>query len=293
MKKFFLLILAFCLLSFNVLADEIKLQLLNNVSEKISESIGLIVPGEGITEFNLEFNEHEEPSFSLLAVRDLDKQDNSNLFTQFSLHNDDVSGDERYIANLGFGKRFLSSDKSMMFGVNSFLDFDLREEHARGSIGFEANASILELNYNQYLALTGKKTISGTDEQALGGSEYNLSSQIPYMPWAKINWQGYKHYADMAGASTKGDIYSMELALNPHLQLDISRDISNHEDGNKYAALLTFVYPPRENKPTFVDGLTSNDMFVKENMEDKLSGKVRRNNNIAVEIQGAVIVTSQ
>ena len=39
MKKFFLLILAFCLLSFNVLADEIKLQLLNNVSEKISESI--------------------------------------------------------------------------------------------------------------------------------------------------------------------------------------------------------------------------------------------------------------
>ena len=120
MKNFFLPVATFCLLSFNVLADEIKLQLLNNVSEKISESIGLIVPGEGITEFNLEFNEHEEPSFSLLAVRDLDKQDNSNLFTQLSLHNDDVSGDERYIANLGLGKRFLSSDN--LFELNFFKD---------------------------------------------------------------------------------------------------------------------------------------------------------------------------
>ena len=53
------------------------------------------------------------------------------------------------------------------------------------------------------------------------------------------------------------------------------------------------VIPPRKNKPTLVDGLTSNDMFVKANMEDELSGKVRRNNNLVVEIQGAVIITSK
>jgi hypothetical protein len=97
----------------------------------------------------------------------------------------------------------------------------------------------------------------------------------------------------MSAQSTKGDIYSMELALNPSLQLDLKRDISNHGDGNTYGALLTFVYPPRKNKPTLVDGLTSNDMFVKANMEDKLSSKVRRNNNLVVEVQGAVIVTSK
>ena len=74
---------------------------------------------------------------------------------------------------------------------------------------------------------------------------------------------------------------------------DISRDISNHEDGNTYGTQLTFLYPPRENKPTLADGLTSDEMFVKENMEDKLSGKVRRNNNIVVEIQGSVIITSK
>jgi hypothetical protein len=34
-------------------------------------------------------------------------------------------------------------------------------------------------------------------------------------------------------------------------------------------------------------------MFVKANMKDKLRDKVRRNNNLAVEIQGSIIVTSK
>ena len=293
MKRIFLPILMFCLVALNTLADEVKYKILSNLSEKISEYGLSLIPGEGYTEFDLELKERSEPSFSLLAVRDLDKQENSNFFTQFSLHNDDVGGDERYIANLGLGKRYLNSDKSMMFGINAFLDRDLREGHTRGSIGFEARAAILEFNYNQYLNLTDRIDVNGTNESALSGSEYNLSSQIPYAPWAVINWRGYKHYADMSAQSTKGDIYSMELALNPSLQLDLKRDISNHGDGNTYGALLTFVYPPRKNKPSLVDGLKSNDMFVKANMEDELSGKVRRNNNLVVEIQGSVIITSK
>ena len=40
-----------------------------------------------------------------------------------------------------------------------------------------------------------------------------------------------------------------------------------------------------------MDGLTSDVAFVKANMQDKLKDKVRRNNNLVVEIQGAVIIT--
>ena len=190
MKKFFLSILAFCLLSFNVLADEIKLQLLNNVSEKISESIGLIVPGEGITEFNLEFNEHEEPSFSLLAVRDLDKQDNSNLFTQFSFHTQEINNEGRYITNLGIGYRALNEDKTMMLGMNTFYDYEF-EGHARASIGLEAKASILDFTANSYHKLTNMQVVNGTEEQVLTGHEINLASQIPYMPWSNLPSEGF------------------------------------------------------------------------------------------------------
>mgnify|MGYP000138407074 CR=1 FL=1 len=34
--------------------------------------------------------------------------------------------------------------------------------------------------------------ISGTNEQVLSGQEYNITSQIPYMPWSTFNFQGYR-----------------------------------------------------------------------------------------------------
>ena len=56
---------------------------------------------------------------------------------------------------------------------------------------------------------------------------------------------------------------------------------------------LTFVHPPRDTKYTLKDGFISNLAFEKENVETKLKEKVRRSNNLTVEIQGAVIVTSK
>ena len=292
MKKIFLPIIAFSLLTINVLAGEIKSELLDTASKKITDILSTL-PGEGVTEVDVQLKDEEAPSYSVLAVRDISKTEKSNIFTQLSMHANDISGDYRAIANFGLGYRFLNSDKSMMFGVNSFYDRDFTEGHQRVSLGAEASASILDLSLNWYKDATLMRIVDANEEQALGGWDYNLTSQIPHMPWAKINWQMYKVNADKATTSLEGDIYSIEMAISPHLQLDISRDIGNDTDGNKYGALLTFVHPPRENKPTLADGLTSDEMFVKENMEHKLSAKVRRNNNIPVEIQGAVIFTKK
>ncbi len=294
MRKFLLTILVpLFLLSASASADDVKTKLLNDVSGKISETIASWVPGDGITEFDLEIKEQQEPRFTILAVRDLVKQENSNFFTQLSFHNRSVSDDERYIANLGLGKRYLTSDKSIMFGANAFFDYDLFKHHARYSLGAEARAKMLEFSANKYVGASSIQTIDGTDEEAMDGTEYNLATQIPYMPWAKFNYQYYKHFGIKSVDSTKGDICSLEFALSPTLQLDVLRDISNLEDGQANGALLSFIYPPRENKPTLLDGLTSEDMFVKENMEEHLSAKVRRNNSLAVEVQGTVIITSK
>ena len=59
-----------------------------------------------------------------------------------------------------------------------------------------------------------------------------------------------------------------------------------------WGANIRFVYPPQESGPSMLDGLSS-DMFAKEDMANKLSSKVRRNNNIVLEKQGAVIITSK
>ena len=77
------------------------------------------------------------------------------------------------------------------------------------------------------------------------------------------------------------------------MQLDLSFDESDVTGVNDvYSAQLNFVYPPKEEEHTMVGGFSENT-FEKENMEKKLREKVRRNNKLTVEIQGAVVITSK
>ena len=88
-----------------------------------------------------------DPTINLLILRNLNKTDDSNLFTQFSLQTQDVGqNDLRYIGNLGLGYRFLNDDKTLMLGGNIFYDRDFDHDHERGSIGLEARGGNLEIN---------------------------------------------------------------------------------------------------------------------------------------------------
>ena len=283
-------------LGVNAHAD-IKGASLNKISEKVSSTVSNLIPGEGLTEADVKLRDDNNGNgnyeFKILGVRDILPSDNSNLFTQFSLHTQEINSDKRIIGNLGLGYRFLNSDQSMMFGANTFYDQDLEENHKRVGLGFEAKAAMLDFNYNLYQKATNKLVISGTNEQVLSGQEYNITSQIPYMPWSTFNFQGYRMENEKATQDVKGNIYSLEMALNPSLQFDILKEVSSvdgQEDEWEY--MLTFTHPPRENKSTLADGLTSDEAFVKTDMQASLKDKVRRNNNLAVEIQGAITFTA-
>ena len=65
MKRIFVPILMFCLVSLNSLADEVKSKILSNLSETISEYGLSLIPGEGYTEFDMELKERSEPSVTL------------------------------------------------------------------------------------------------------------------------------------------------------------------------------------------------------------------------------------
>ena len=271
---------------------------LNNVSGKITKSVADLIPGEGVTEVSIDIEKNSEPKFNILAVRDIDKTESTNFFTQISFVNKDISGVNRYVGNVGLGYRFLTDDESMMIGFNSFYDLDITKGHKRASVGFEARASTLDFNFNQYYALTGMREVLGrhqsnaTEEQSLGGLDYRLASQLPYMPWAEISWKGYQIESDKASDNIKGDIYSLGLALTPSLQLDLSKDQGSTGAEDVQGGNLSFIYPPRESKPTLLDGF-SDEVWFEESMQNKLSQKVERNNNLTVEIQGAVIFTKK
>ena len=264
--------------------------ILNRLSEKISSIVENTLGGD--SEFSLEFPEDDDVELEILKFKELDSSDGKNSFSQISLHTQEVNDDTRFILNLGYGQRYISSDKSMITGMNAFIDYDT-EGHARTSLGVEAKAPILELTGNYYLGLSGVEKIDGTNEKVLDGYELNLSSQLPYMPWTRINIQNYDFEKDKASENTGGNLVSLELNLSPSIQIEASRnfiDTTGVEDEENFK--IVYYNPPR-NKSSLQDGFLSSTAFEKGDVEAKMKDKVRRRNAMTIEVQGAVILTKQ
>ena len=289
MNKILILILTF-FISSSVNAD-VTSQALNKVSEKISN----LIPGEGITEVSLDYNDGDEDqlNFSILGVRDIKATDDSNFFTQFSLMNQEINSSGRVIGNLGLGYRYLGFDKKTMWGVNTFYDKDLIEGQSRLGLGLEAKGAILDFTANSYRKISNSEVINGSREQVLSGWDYNLTSQLPKAPWARINYNGYKWEAEKASQDLKGSIYSLELDVTSSIEVVASLDKSSLAGKDDESSLnINYIYPPREKLMVMTDGL-SNDLFEKQNMEHELKKKVRRSNKLVMEIQGAVVLTKK
>ena len=265
----------------------------NSYAKDVSEFFNNLIPGEGLTEASIQINEDDNPDIEILALRDIESTNNSNLFTQFSLHTQETNGHDRLIGNIGLGYRKLSHDKSNVVGVNLFLDNDFNAGHQRGSVGFELKGANLDLTANSYHKITNMEVHKSTEEQVLTGYTINLATQIPYAPWAKINWENYSWENEKASSDTEGNSLVLEVYLSPSVQLELKNDMSDNSGiDDEFTSKLTFIHPPREDGKSMKDGF-SNVAFEKENVQKKLKEKVKRNNNLTVEVQGSIIVTSK
>ena len=286
-KLFFTLCLSlFTTFAYGDTANDI----LNRLTDKISSIVENTLGGD--TEFSLEFPEDDDVELEILKFKELDSSDGQNSFSQLSIHTQEVNDDTRYILNYGYGKRYLDENKSLMTGMNAFVDYEL-EGHARASLGLEAKAANLDFTANYYLALTNTETINGTKERVLDGHELNLASQLPFMPWAKINYQNYDFKKDKAAENMGGNIVSLEMSLSPSIQFEVSKnfiDTTGVDDEENYK--LMYYNPPR-NKSSLQDGFISANAFEKGDVEAKMKDKVRRRNAMTIEVQGAVVLTKQ
>ena len=257
----------------------------NEISAKVSEYISNLIPGEGDTEVSIDLRENSKPDYSILAVRELEETEKGNLFTQFSLFNTEKNNDERIVGNLGIGKRFLSEDKTLMSGLNSFIDVD-DAGNLRTSIGVEARSAVVEFAYNQYFGIANAK-----DEKVLDGYNLRLASQIPHLHWADIfintyEWEG-KDRDDV-----KGTKLGSELLLTPNINLELAYDDKDKKGlEDEWYVHIEFVHPPRSGS-SLQDGFINSSTWKKEkDMTGELLTKVERNNKIMVEFKGTSTIS--
>jgi len=280
MKKF-ILITSMLLLALNSQAEDIP----NKIAKTASDFVSNLIPGEGTTEVSIDLRENYKPDFSILGVREIEKNSNNNTFMQFSLSNTEKLNKERYVGNLGMGKRFLSEDNHTLTGFNVFLDYD-HYGNTRGSIGAEVKNAVMGLTSNYY-----KKIDNGSvDEKVLDGYDIELSSQIPYLHWADVFYNSYK-WKGVERDDVEGSKIGTEMLLTPNLALEAAYDDKDKKGlEDEYYAKIVFVHPPREGA-TAQDGVSPAMWKQEKDMSDEMVTKVKRNNKIMVEFKGSATIS--
>lgn len=266
-----------------------------NTSKKITNKVYSIGSGfikgilgsEGDTEVLITTGEELKPMGSIMIVRPIKKMNNGIFFSQSQINNYYVQGKERQAINLGFGQRILSSDHKYFSGYNFFVDSDSKA-NTRFSFGLEFYTDPFKIHGNLYQKLSGTKQVSGNNERVLNGYDFNMIGQVPYLPWANINFNNYKWDSIKNSGNSKGDKFSLNLLMTPNLLYEVGYD-KNALYGTSNFFKVTFVYPPK-NKPSLSTKPFGDMAFEKSDVSDDLLTKVIRVNKIVVELEGAVTV---
>ena len=159
----------------------------------------------------------------------------------------DHSGEEKKTANLGFGWRKLSADKTHIIGLNTFYDYGFQYDLARIGVGAEFFSKIAEYRVNWYCPVSGVKEVdstSGLFSGAMDGVDvergYKVLSKIKLTPRVNVE-VGYQNLnmnrgaygrltyqlGNVAGAALGGVAQTpnrMEFDLTSHFTQKVERE---------------------------------------------------------------------
>ena len=270
MKKFLILILTLFVSSVSV-ADTSK------IKDNFFSSIESFLDGNfDDTDFSIKSTEGLKPQIGILTFKPLNDTDEGLTFFQGSFFTHD--GGDRNTLNLGLGKRILSNDESVMFGLNAFYDHEIDYDHQRASIGGEIKSSILELSTNHYFAIsnevTGKNNIK---EEVADGYDLEFGAHVPYIPTAKMYAKIFE-YDIPGGSDYEGVEYSSNIGIpNSGMNFEVGfKDYGNNGYEDQWFFNLTFSLNKMNPNKNFV----SDQAFERVSMKDKKYEKVRRENII-------------
>ena len=295
MKKIIILFIAL-LISNASNANELE-NALNKAYDKGSEMaegyLGNLLSGPGDTEVSIGKQRNEKkgytkPTGSIMIVRPYSFTEDRVFFYQAQLNSYPVQGEIRQSVNYGIGKRFLSEDKSHFWGYNTFFDLDT-ELNSRFGLGSEFKASNFNVSGNYYLdaGIGEDQNVGATIERVLNGYDINVSGQVPYAPWANINYNNYTWVADKATQDSTGEIISGNFNLSNNYTLEMGMN-NNNLSGNASFAKLTYVHGAKK-RSNMNDGFSST-AFQDSDVSTEMLTKVKRSNIITLEIEGTGVV---
>mgnify|MGYP001168982383 FL=1 len=225
------------------------------------------------TDFSIKKIESIKPEIGIQTFKKFSESDNDLSFFQGSLF---LHDSDRETINLGIGKRYLSKDDSVLFGINAFYDYEFDYEHQRFSLGSEIKSSILDLNYNKYFSQSAsKKGKDNKDEESVDGYDLELGAHLPYIPSTKAYLKTFD-FEVPNGNDFQGLEYSAQIKVpNSGISFEIGHtDYDNHND----QSFIFIKFSSNNKNPGY--SFVSNQAYEKISMKERMSEKVRRDNII-------------
>ena len=284
-KKITILLIIF---SFFLLKNVLAVDLKSNASDKFYSSInefsqnlaqGLadkLKQNENLKYFDisLDLQENQKPTIEIQSVSKLKEDNDSAYFNQTNLS----SYNGETTINLGFGKRKLYKDETVMLGSNIFIDYQFNESHLRNGLGVEAISSVFDLRGNYYNAISGFKATDEGREKALDGYDIQLNYHVTGKNNTDLYLQTFEWENPNSTYKEKGEKFGITSQIG-NLNFDLGYLNDNQNNDGFYAGIkLVVPLGNVENKKPETQTETSKYVSVR----DKLYIPVKRENKIKV-----------
>ncbi len=198
--------------------------------------------------------------------------------------------------NIGLGYRYLTDNRKMMLGVNTFYDETMHYNHKRLGLGGELFTPYVTFRANYYDAISGRQNVGSLNsgltplyERALSGYDAGIETPVPYISWMRFTAQGY-HWQGVDTANINGGEAHLRVFPARQLELDLGIASDNDKGGQAFMKLSYYL-----GSPAFIENSAATPSyqgtFAAQDLEKQRLQKVIRHNDIVVEKTNGVVTT--
>jgi hypothetical protein len=256
----------------------------STTKNKVREGLGLFVD---TLQFDLQIDSGDITT-ELQSMRAYDNEEESNFwFNQGGI----VHENDRTTLNLGVGRRSITDNNLVMFGINAFYDHEFPDHHQRGSVGLEILSTPFQLTGNIYESISGYKSdLDGGNAKPASGHDYKVSTAMPYLPGITLSMRQFEWHGEDGARNSSGQKLGISGNLSQSFMIryvSTEYDASAQSDNEELHLIYSWSQQQTEN-PTLFD--VSQRLFEFRDIRNRKYQLVDRENRIVKQRDFSIIV---
>ena len=243
------------------------------------------IPNLRLLEIEALSRNNNKPDIRFISILSLSESEYQKYLSQISFS----TYDNRETINVGLVWRSANQAKTLIYGFNTFYDYELNSNHSRLGLGLELKSSVYDVNINVYAGLSDKKNYEGSLEEAADGYDIEVGMYVPYVPWAKVYYKGYEWTSSIFNVK-HGETLSLQFKPSDRLTIEAGRQRDNTMTVGQTFIQVNYALCCGNKSNNKSVAFISPIAYSYQSVEDRFFERVRRANRIVKGVKGTVAV---